>query len=93
MKSIHKLCLAAFCGANLLIVNFANAAEAKTYQATGPVLEVTPSTITIQGDEKWQMARDKDAKVTGDVKVGDKVTVNYQMTAVAIEVKPSKGKK
>lgn len=86
--------MAAFCGANLLIPNFANAAEAKTYQASGPVLEVTPTTITIQkGDENWQMARDKDAKVTGDVKVGAKVTVHYQMTAVAIEVKPAKAKK
>jgi len=65
---------------------------AMAYQATGPVVEVTDSKIVIQkGKEKWEMARDTGTKVTGDVKVGDKVTVEYKMTATSIEVKGGKG--
>jgi len=64
------------------------AAEAKNYQVTGPVLEVTPTTITVQkGDEKWQLGRDKDTKIKGDLKVGSKVTIQYQMVATQVEVK------
>ena len=67
------------------------------YQVTGPVLEVTDSKIVVQkGKEKWEVARDAGTKVTGDVKVGDKVTVEYRMTATSIEAKgggKAKGKK
>jgi hypothetical protein len=67
----------------------AHAAD-KTYQVTGPILEVTDSVITVEkGKEKWQLARDKDTKVTGDLKVGAKVTIEYKMTATTIEVKGS----
>jgi len=65
----------------------ASAAD-KTYQVTGPVLEVTDKTITVEkGKEKWQLARDKDTKVTGELKVGAKVTIEYRMTATSVEVK------
>jgi hypothetical protein len=61
---------------------------AMAYQVTGPVLEVTDSKIVVQkGKEKWEMARDAGTKVKGDVKVGDKVTVEYRMTATNIESK------
>ena len=61
---------------------------AMAYQVTGPVLEVTDSKIVVQkGKEKWDMARDAGTKMTGDVKVGDKVTVEYKMTATSIESK------
>jgi hypothetical protein len=60
----------------------------KTYQVTGPVLEVSDTSITVEkGKEKWQLARDKDTKVTGDLKVGAKVTIMYTMTAKSVEVK------
>lgn len=63
----------------------------KTYQVTGPVLEVSDASVTVQkGKEKWLLARDKDTKVTGDLKVGAKVTVEYRMTATTIEVKGGK---
>ncbi|HUR47707.1 MAG TPA: hypothetical protein VMZ27_17620 [Candidatus Saccharimonadales bacterium] len=69
------------------------APQAKTYQVTGPVLEVTDSSITVQkGDEKWQVARDKSTKVSGDIKVGSKVTIEYQMVAKDVEVKTEKKK-
>jgi len=63
----------------------------KTYQVTGPVLEVTDASVTVQkGKEKWQLDRNKDTKVTGDLKVGAKVTIEYRMTAVTVEVKGGK---
>lgn len=80
--------LAALCAAALLALTPAQAADAKTYQVTGPVLEVTPTTITVQkGDDKWQIARTKGTKITGDLKVGSKVTIQYHMVAAEVEVK------
>jgi cytochrome c1 len=72
-----------------VIVSFAAVAAAlESYQVTGPVLEVKDNSITVQkGKEKWEIARDKDTKVSGDLKVGDKVTIKYQMKAVSIEGK------
>jgi hypothetical protein len=83
--------LVAICAVSLLCARVAPAAEAKTYQVTGPVLELTPSTITVQkGDERWQINREPGTKVSGDLKVGSKVTIYYRMTATDIEVKPGK---
>jgi cytochrome c1 len=78
----------------LLSVSIAFAAGPKTYQVTGPVLEVTDDSITVQkGKEKWQIARDKDTKVKGELKVGAKVTIEYTMKAAAVEVKGESKKK
>ena len=66
---------------------------AKDYQVTGPVIEVTDASITVdKKGEKWEIARTAATKVTGTPKVGDKVTVYYSMTASEIEVKDAKGK-
>jgi cytochrome c1 len=70
----------------------------KTYQVTGPVLDVSADSITVQkGKETWQLARGADTQVSGgDPKKGDKVTIQYTMAAKKIEVKPastSKAKK
>jgi hypothetical protein len=82
------------CGAAFLAASSLNAADAKTYQVTGPVLEVTPTTITVQkGDDKWEVARGSKTKITGDLKVGAKVTIYYTMVATEVEVKDAKGKK
>ncbi len=76
---------ASFAATNLV------AADAKDYQVTGPVLEVNPSYIVVQkGEQKWQLATDASTK-GAKVKVGDKVTVHYTMTASDIEVKPAAG--
>ena len=65
-------------------------AATKTYQVTGPVLEARPDAIVVQkGTEKWEIARDASTKVSGDLKVGAKVTITYRMTAADIEVKPA----
>ncbi len=68
-----------------------SAAATKTYQVTGPVLEVTNDMIVVQkGKERWEIARDSSSKVTGDLKVGSNVTIQYRMTAVAVDVKAAK---
>ena len=62
-------------------------AAEKTYQVTGPVLEVRDDAVVVQkGKEKWEIARTPDTKVTGELKKGEKVTVHYKMTATSIEV-------
>ena len=71
-------------------VGYAFAAAGKTYQVTGPVVEVRPDAIVVKkGSENWELARTSSTKVTGDVKVGAKVTIQYTMTATEIEVKPA----
>ena len=74
----------------LLMSMAAVAAGPKTYQVTGPVLEIKGDVITVQkGAEKWELALDKTTKTTGDLKVGSKVTIEYQMTATSVVVKPA----
>src|SRR4029077_10368754 len=69
-------------------------AGAKTYQVTGPVLEVNDSMITVQkGKDRWELDRDSSTKVNGDVKVGDKVHITYTMAAKDVEVKAGKAAK
>ena len=59
----------------------------KDYQVTGPVLDVSDSMIAVQkGSDRWELAKDSSTKAS-DVKVGDKVTVHYTMTATSIESK------
>ncbi len=68
----------------------------KTYQVTGPVLEVADDVIVVQkGKDKWEIARTPDTKVTGELKPGAKVTIEYRMTAATVEAKSeaAKGKK
>jgi ribosomal 50S subunit-recycling heat shock protein len=60
---------------------------------TGPVLEIKDDIIVVQkGKEKWEIAKDATTKVTGELKVGAKVTIHYTMKATAVEVKDA-GKK
>lgn len=85
--SASKFSLALVAASSLVLGNVA-LAGAKSYQATGPILELTDTTILIQkGTEKWEFNRDDTTKVTGDLKVGAKVTIAYTMTATKIEVK------
>ena len=66
------------------------------YQVTGPVAEVNDSMIVVEKGakkERFEITRDSSTKVNGDVKVGDKVTVHYKMTATDVEVKAAKAEK
>jgi hypothetical protein len=86
--------LAALAFASACLVGGRALAADKGYQVTGPVLEVTDTSITVQkGKEKWTLARTKDTKVTGELKVGAKVTIGYTMTATTVDVKADKADK
>ena len=78
------------------VFTFATAAfaeEANTYQVTGPIVELTDTKIVVmKGKDKWELARNSDTKVTGELKVGAKVTIQYSMTAQTIESKDENAK-
>jgi hypothetical protein len=78
--------------AALLALSLSAAAADKSYQVTGPVVEVTDSKIVVEtkDDGKWEIARSAATKTAGAIKVGDKVTVKYTMTATSIEAKGDK---
>ncbi|MGE5809472.1 MAG: hypothetical protein ACM32I_10125 [Nitrospirota bacterium] len=84
---MKRFTLAVLVAAVVMLV--ASAAFAgKTYQFTGKVLEVTDNVIVVdKNGEKFEMARDANTKVKGDLKVGAKVTVKYESRAAEIEVK------
>jgi hypothetical protein len=80
-----------FACAFLFVATVAFAAGANKYQVTGPVLEIKGDVIVVKkGNDNWEVTRDAATKVTGDLKVGSKVTIEYKMTATKIEVKDAK---
>jgi hypothetical protein len=89
MKTFRNMALSLALATSLATVAFA--AQPKTYQVTGPVLEVRDDVIVVQkGKEKWEIARSADTKITGELKVGAKVTIEYRMSAATVEVKGDK---
>jgi hypothetical protein len=91
---MKKLILSTSLAFGLLALSLASssapafAALTKTYQVTGPVLEVRDDAIVVQkGKEKWEIARTPETKITGELKVGAKVTIEYRMAAASVEVK------
>jgi len=83
-----------FVAGSLAFSGLALAASPKTYQVTGPILEMNDSMIAVQkGKDRWEIARDSSTKVTGDLKVGAKVTITYTMTATQVEAKADKAAK
>jgi hypothetical protein len=80
--------------AGMLALSSSAFAGAKSYQVTGPITEVNDSMIVVmKGKERFEINRDANTKVTGDLKVGDKVTIMYTMTAKEVEVKADKSAK
>ena len=91
-----KTLLSIIAATSLALGSTVFAAGATTYQVTGPITALTDTVITVQSVKDknlWQIARSTDTKVTGDLKVGTKVTITYTMTAATIEVKPDKAAK
>lgn len=85
---MNKTMLALFA---VLMPLAAAAAAPKTYQVTGPVLEVKEGIVVVQkGKDKWEIAVDK---APAGLKAGDKVTIEYVMTAKTVEVKADKAAK
>ena len=89
-----KTSLSLLAAISLALSSVAFAASAKDYQVTGPVLEVTDTMIAVQkGKDRWEISKDSSTKSSGDMKVGDKVTIHYTMTATNIEAKAAKAEK
>ena len=60
----------------LLVASLALAGGPKTYQVTGPVLEVKDDLIVVQkGKDKWEIARGADTEGTGGERVGENKTL------------------
>ncbi len=77
---------------SLALSSFALAESAKSYQVTGPVLEMNDHMIAVQkGKDRWEINRDASSKLPQDLKVGDKVTITYTMTVKSIEMKSGNG--
>jgi hypothetical protein len=94
MREISLLGLGCFVVALLALP--CQAGGAKTYQVTGQVLKVTNDTIivqTVKGNEEWEIARNGDTKVNGELKEGAKVTIQYTMVAASVDVKADKASK
>jgi len=63
-------------------------ADDHNYQVTGPVLAVSATSITVKkGSAPWTVSRDANTQVTGDLKVGSKVTIKYHMVADTVAAK------
>ena len=93
-KTLRSLSLALAFSIALGMLPSAAMAATKTYQVTGPVLEVNDTMIAVQkGKDRWEIARDAGTKITGDLKVGSKVTIEYRMTATSVDVKAEKAAK
>jgi hypothetical protein len=91
MKKLSLVLAAAVLLAASLVIAETAPKVAKNYQVTGPVLELTDTMIVVQKDkDRWEIARNKDTKVAGELKVGEKVTIMYQMVAASIEIKAEK---
>ncbi len=70
------------------LASIAHAGSSRTYQVTGPILEMSDTMVAVQkGNERWELARDASTRANGEMKVGDKVTITYTMTATQIEAK------
>jgi hypothetical protein len=69
-----------------LLASPAFAAGAKSYQVTGPVLDVSGDVVTVQkGSDKWQI--NSVGLAPAGLKKGDKVTIEYTTTATKITKK------
>jgi hypothetical protein len=85
---MKRILLSLFVAGSIALSGAAFGGSPSTYQVTGPVTAVDDSMITVmKGKEKFEVARDSNTKVTGDLKVGEKVTIMYTMTAKEVEVK------
>jgi len=89
MKRLLTIALLTSMTAAVLLAAPGVAVAPKTYQVTGPVLTLTNDMIAVQkGTDRWEIARDGGTKVTGDLKAGAKVMIEYRMTATTITVQP-----
>ena len=86
MSRIAALVLAIAMSLSLMTTS-AFARPPKKYQVTGKILEVTADFIAVdKAGDRWEIGRDASTKVTGELKVGAKVTIEYTMSASKADV-------
>jgi hypothetical protein len=69
-------------------------AAGNSYQVTGPVLKMTDTLLVIdKAGSAWEIEKSGEPSVTGELKLGAKVTLKYAMTATDVEVKPASPEK
>ena len=72
----------------LVAVTPAMARAPKKYQVTGKILEVTDDYIAVdKAGDRWEVGRDASMKITGTLKVGATVTIEYIMNGTKAAVK------
>ena len=88
MSRITSLVAAMLIAFTLMAATPAMARVPKKYQVTGKILEVTDDYIAVdKAGERWEVGRDANTKVTGTLKVGATVTIEYVMNATKAAVK------
>ena len=76
-----------------LVAAPALARQPRTYQVTGEVTEVADDVIVVKkGKESFEIGRTPATRVSGDLSVGARVTVEYRMSATGAEAKAPKKK-
>lgn len=92
MRSLSALAAALLLAGSLSA--FATDLKTDTFQVTGEVSAMDADSITVmKGKERFHITKDAATKVTGDLKVGAKVTIKYQMYAKDVEAKEAKAAK
>jgi hypothetical protein len=90
MKILSQASVRVFVGTMfaLMLLACPALADDHNYQVTGQVLAVTDTSITVKkGGSPWTVSRDASTQVTGDLKVGAKVTIKYHMVADTVTAK------
>lgn len=79
----------------LMGLGAASAQAAKhSYEMEGPVIEVNDTSVVVRhAGRNWEIYREGSTQLEGDIRPGDRVRVEYTMTATHLEVKARKGKK
>jgi hypothetical protein len=91
MLRINSLVAAVLIVLTLVATTPAMARAPKKYQVTGKVLEVTDDFVAVdKSGDRWEIGRDTSTKVTGTLKVGATVTIEYVMSATKVDVKDRK---
>jgi len=71
-----------------LMTAVAYAAQDGIRKATGELVKITAESVVIKrGKGEMVITRDPSTNVTGNLKVGEKVTVEYKMIATSVAVK------
>ncbi|MGN6719683.1 MAG: hypothetical protein ACTHLX_20110, partial [Candidatus Binatia bacterium] len=59
-----------------------------SYRVAGPLVKLNDDVITVaKGNEQWEMRRNGETKVNGQLAIGSRVVVEYKLSATSIDVR------